>query len=130
MSAAVFSTSQAEAQYLEDDPRDPSRKLIRQVLGAVSEYERAMITLRLRAGRDRKRANGGYAGGGPAYGWRAVDGELEPVPEEQRVIETIRRRREAGWSWARIADELTAAGVPPARRGRWYPDSVRRVALR
>ena len=32
----VFSTSPAEASYLTDDPDDPSRKLIRQVLGAVS----------------------------------------------------------------------------------------------
>ena len=31
----VFSTSVAEAGYLNDDPDDPSRKLIRQVLGAV-----------------------------------------------------------------------------------------------
>ena len=33
----VFSTSAAEAGYLSDDPDDPSRKLIRQVLGAVAE---------------------------------------------------------------------------------------------
>ena len=48
MGAEVFSTSDAEQGYLQDDPSDPSRKLIRQVLGAVAEYERAMIRLRLR----------------------------------------------------------------------------------
>lgn len=31
----LFSTSAAESGYLADDPDDPSRKLIRQVLGAV-----------------------------------------------------------------------------------------------
>lgn len=48
----VYSTSSAEASYLTDDPEDPSRKLIRQVLGAVNEYERAMIALRLRSDGD------------------------------------------------------------------------------
>ena len=32
----VVSCSRAEADYLADDPNDPTRKLIRQVLGAVS----------------------------------------------------------------------------------------------
>jgi len=36
----VFSTSAGEAGYLTDNPDDPSRTLIRQILGAVSEYER------------------------------------------------------------------------------------------
>src|SRR5262249_30714080 len=55
----VFSTSTSEAAYLEDDPGDPSRKMIRQVLGAVAEYERSMIALRLRSGRARKAQGGG-----------------------------------------------------------------------
>jgi DNA invertase Pin-like site-specific DNA recombinase len=59
MGGEVFSTSSAEASYLTDDPDDPSRKLIRQVLGAVNEYERAMIALRLRSGRRKKHDNGG-----------------------------------------------------------------------
>ena len=59
------STSTAEAGYLGDDPDDPSRTLIRQVLGAVSQYERSMIALRLRSGRRRKAQHGGYAFGAP-----------------------------------------------------------------
>jgi DNA invertase Pin-like site-specific DNA recombinase len=82
MGAEVFSTSSAEASYLTDDPDDPSRKLIRQVLGAVNEYERAMIALRLRSGRRKKHDNGGYAYGSPPYGWRAVGRELAEDPEE------------------------------------------------
>ena len=72
----VFSTSPAEASYLTDDPDDPSRKLIRQVLGAVSEYERSMVTLRLRNGRRRKAQMGGYASGAPAFGFEAGSGDL------------------------------------------------------
>ena len=46
-SGELFSTAGGEAN-LHDDPEDPSRRLIRQVLGAVSEYERSMIALRPR----------------------------------------------------------------------------------
>ena len=57
----VYSTAGGEAGYLADDPEDPSRRLIRQILGAVSEYERSMIDLRLRSGRRHKKERGGYA---------------------------------------------------------------------
>ena len=74
--AKVFSTSPAEASYLTDDPDDPSRKMIRQVLGAVAEYERSMVVLRLRNGRRRKAQTGGYASGAPAFGYEARDKAL------------------------------------------------------
>src|SRR5437667_4834903 len=74
--ADLFSTSNAEGSYLTDDPDDPSRKLIRQVLGAVNEYERAMITLRLRSGRRRKHDNGGYAYGSQPFVLRAQGRKL------------------------------------------------------
>jgi DNA invertase Pin-like site-specific DNA recombinase len=35
---------------------DPTRKLLRQIMGAIAEYDRAMIVLKMRAARDRKRA--------------------------------------------------------------------------
>ncbi len=46
----VFSCAAGESEYLADDPSDPSRKLIRQILGSVAEYERSLIALRLRGG--------------------------------------------------------------------------------
>ena len=80
----LFTTAAGEAGYLTDDPDDPSRKLIRQVLGAVNEYERAMIVLRMKAGRRIKASRGGYAGfGSPAFGQRSIDKELVPDEAEQ-----------------------------------------------
>jgi DNA invertase Pin-like site-specific DNA recombinase len=93
MGADVFSTSSAEGSYLTDDPDDPSRKLIRQVLGAVNEYERAIIALRLRSGRRKKYDNGGYAFGSPPYGWRAVRRDLVEDPEEQAALARMRELR-------------------------------------
>lgn len=124
----VFSTAGGEQDYLVDDPDDPSRRLIRQVLGAVNEYERGMIRLRLRRGQQRKAEKGGYAGGRPRYGFRARDKELVPAPEERAVIERVRRMRRAGRSYRQIAAELEGEGIRPRSGGRWHPTMLARLA--
>ena len=123
----VFSTSTSEAAYLEDDPGDPSRKMIRQVLGAVAEYERSMIALRLRSGRVRKAQRGGFAGGTPPYGYAVVDRELVEVAEEQATLSRIRRDHSDGKSLRAIAETLTAEGVKPRRGRAWYPGVLARL---
>jgi DNA invertase Pin-like site-specific DNA recombinase len=125
--ADVVSCSQAEADYLTDDPNDPTRKLIRQVLGAVSEFERALIRLRLSRGRAAKAAQGGFAYGSPPFGYRAVSGELVKDRKEQVAIVLARRLRKRGLSLRQIAKELNAKGHKPRRGGIWHPGSVTRI---
>jgi len=126
----VFSTSPSEAAYLEDDPGDPSRKMIRQVLGAVAEYERSMIALRLRSGRARKARRGGFAGGAPPYGYAAVDGNLVEVAEEQATLARIRGDHHKGKSLRTIARTLNAEGVMPRRGRTWHPGVLARLVDR
>jgi DNA invertase Pin-like site-specific DNA recombinase len=126
----VFSASVAEAQFLVDDPGDPSRKLIRQVLGAVAEYERAMIRLRLRLGRRRKSEMGGYAFGAPPFGSRASDRKLIVDPEEQRTIARIRELRGSGASLRDVAAKLHSEGLRPKRGERWHPVVIQRILAR
>lgn len=131
MGAQVFSCSGAEGAYLSDDPDDPSRALIRQVLGAVSQYERSMIAMRLRAGRNRKRSNGGFGGGTPPFGWRNVEGVgLIEDQREQAVIRRIRALRDDGRTLTEIARQLEAEGSRSRQSERWHPESVRRVVAR
>lgn len=130
MGGEVHSTSAAEAGYLTDDPDDPSRKLIRQVLGAVSEYERSMISLRLRSGRRRKAEKGGFAYGSPPYGYRAEGGELVPEPAEQIALERIAEMQRGGLSLRAMAEALTAEGHKPRRSDRWHPEALRRIVGR
>ena len=127
----VYSSSVAEAGYLNDDPDDPSRKLIRQVLGAVSEYERSMINLRLRAGRRRKAEQGRYAFGSPPLGYRAEGKELTPHDEEQVVLKRIVDLHGQGASVRAIAAALTDAGYR-TKRGTttWHPTTVARIIAR
>ena len=127
---AVFSTSASEAEYLEDDPGDPSRKMIRQVLGAVAEYERSMIALRLHSGRARKAQRGGFAYGGPPYGYAALDGELVEVADEQATLARIRELYNEGKSYRAIAETLTAEGVKPRRGRAWHPGVLTRLVGR
>ena len=136
MGGDLFTTSAAEASYLTDDPDDPSRKLIRQVLGAVNEYERSMIRLRMRSGRARKRETGGYAGdGSPPYGHRADGGRLVPIPDEQAVLDRIRQMRAEGASLRVIGATLSAEGFSPRpsklrRHDGWAPETLRRIVAR
>lgn len=126
----LFSTSDAEQAFLSDDDEDPSRKMIRQVLGAVAEFERSMIALRLRNGRRRKHEQGGYAYGRPAYGSRAEDGTLVVVAEQREVIDTMRQLRKRGATLRQIAAALDADGVAgPTGRG-WSATAVQRALNR
>lgn len=129
LGAEVHSTASGEA-HLRDDPDDPSRRMIRQILGAVSEYERAMISLRLRRGRARKAADGGYAYGAPAFGTRAEDGELVAEEREQAALARMRELRDGGASLRAIAATLDEEGHEPKRGGRWHPQTVARALTR
>lgn len=125
----VYSCVPSEDALLRDDASDPGRKMIRQIMGAVAEYERAVIRLRLEAGIARKKASGGYAGGRPPYGSSAVNGELVAIPAEAEVISFIEGLRDEGLSYSSIASRLNAAGH--LRRGRpWHQEQVRRVLSR
>lgn len=125
----VYSTLPSEDVYLQDDPKDPTRKLIRQVLGAVADYERAMIRLRMTAGAARKKAAGGYAGGGVPFGYRVNPSthDLEPDPDEQKALEVIRALRAKDHSYRDIAKKLDAKGLPPRKGQHWHPYSIARV---
>jgi DNA invertase Pin-like site-specific DNA recombinase len=130
MSRTVCTTSAGEAGYLADDPNDPSRRLIRQILGAVNEYERHMIRLRLGAGRRRKAEQGGFAYGSPPFGSRAEGKTLVPDEDEQAALVRILDLRRHGTSLTAIAAILTEEGHRPKRSTRWHVESLRRVIAR
>lgn len=130
LGADIFTTSAAEAGYLTDDPDDPSRRLIRQVLGAVSEYERSMIKLRLAAGRRRKAELGGFAYGAPPYGLKSEAKQLVPDVAEAVTLERIRTLHAGGASLRGIAATLTAEGHAPRRGSRWHPETLRQIVRR
>lgn len=127
----LASVDRTEHASLEHSPDDPTRALVRRMLGSIAQYEREVIRLRLMAGRTRKALDGGYAGGAPRFGFAAVRGELVKVPAEQVTIRLILRLRAAGTSFRGICEELERRGIRSrASHGRWRPATIREICLR
>lgn len=106
---------------------DPTRVLVRQVLGAIAQYEKGVIRGRMVAGKVAKRAAGGYTGGAPRFGRRAESRELVPNPAELETIERATALRNDGHSLREIAQVLEAEGRPTKRGKRWHPVTLARL---
>lgn len=100
---------------------DPSRILMRQMLGAFFQYEKTLLVAKLKGARVRMRAATGSCEGRKPYGSR---------PGEAKVIHQIVTLRQAGTAIDTIAEMLNADGVKPRSGGQWYGSSVRNVLLR
>lgn len=128
----VFTATGGEV--LQEDPDDPARTLVRQVMGAVIEYEKRQAVKRMRDGRRAKQLAGRHAVGQYAYGYRG-DGkgrerDAAPDPNEQRTVAMIVAMRRDGRSYRQIAAALDEAELRPRRAQRWSAMSVRSVAER
>jgi len=122
-----------------DRDEDPSMKMLRTIMHAYAEFDRAVRNARTRAGMLRNQRNGRRQSAECPYGWTTdPDSELneydrpsgmQPVESEQRAIERMQTLREAGDSYRKICSTLTVEGYPP-RGANWHPASVRRILNR
>ena len=105
---------------------DPTRKLIRQVLGAVSEFEKAVIVAKLRAARARQRREHGRCEGRKPFGTKP--GEAEAV----ELLRQLRRKPKGGErrSFAAIARELNARRIPTRTGAPWRASTVGGILAR
>ena len=95
---------------------------------SAEHFRNREIWERLEQGRQAKASSGGYAGyGSPAFGQRAVNGELTDDPTECEVIELIRRHHKSGKSLQKIADWLNQQGYTTKRGQARQRISVKRV---
>jgi DNA invertase Pin-like site-specific DNA recombinase len=124
----VFSVDMGEV--LRDDVDDPIRTAMRQMVGVFGQLERAMIAKRLRDGRRFKSEQGGYAYGGPRFGFRGLGGELVPDAREQEILSRIKELHAEGASIRRIAAALEAEGLRPKRGEYWNPGTLSRIVAR
>jgi DNA invertase Pin-like site-specific DNA recombinase len=124
----VFTTTAGE---LEADEDDPTKILIRQILGVIAEFDHRNTVLKLHAARRIKAANGGFAGGTPRFG-RSVVGhgkssEYVVNEEEAQTVLDIQRLRSCGYSFQQIADHLNRNRILTKRSKQWYPTTVKRT---
>lgn len=100
---------------------DPTKTLIRQVLGAVSQFEKAVLVMKLRASRDRKSREAG----------RRIEGQ-KPFGELPGEATTLARMRELHRKrphrqrrgYAAIARILDEEGRRPRRASTWSRQAV------
>jgi DNA invertase Pin-like site-specific DNA recombinase len=98
---------------------DPTRKLLRQVMGGVAEYEKTMIVLKLRAARERSKAKTGRCEGRKPYGY--YEGEPD-------VIDRMKALRAEKLPYDGIADQLNAEGCRTRTAGKqWFGAAVSRI---
>jgi DNA invertase Pin-like site-specific DNA recombinase len=107
--------SVAEPDLLKDDP---SRKLMRQIFGAIAEYEKTMIVLKLRGARVRTKAKTGRCEGAKPYG---------ELAGERDVLDRMKALRAEGLGFDRIAAKLNEQGIKPRRGARWWGLTVNNI---
>jgi site-specific DNA recombinase len=106
----------------------PEAILLRRMLDAVAEYERALISARTKAALAAKKRRGQRGPGSVPYGKRlAADGEtLEDEPSEAAVVRRIIDAFDNGSRVSAIVRGLEAEGVPPRGAG-WHRTTVVRI---
>lgn len=104
-----------------DDPDAATRTLIRQVLGAVAQYDKTVTVWKLRAARQRIRRRTGRCEGRKPFG--ALEGE-------QETLKLMRRLRDGGNGFGAVATALNEQGLPSRTGRQWTGSVVRRILMR
>jgi DNA invertase Pin-like site-specific DNA recombinase len=97
---------------------DPTRTLMRQVLGAFSEYERSIIVLKLRGARQRMKKKSGRCEGRKPYGKTLA---------ERETIQRMKVLRSGWYFYEEIAAALDSEGLPPRSGRSWNAIVVNRI---
>lgn len=125
----LHSTNSAETEVL--DPHfagDPMRTAMRQMVGIFNQLERATIQGRLDSGLHAKARIGGWTGGRPPFGYRAVNGDLEIIDACRAPIARAFQMDTHGVDLSTIASTL--AREYPDLCGRWNHVYVRRILVK
>ena len=114
----VFSADQGQMIDMAADgvDVDPTRILIRQIMGALAQWEKTNLVRKLRTARKRKRDAGIHCEGALPYG---------STPTEKIIKQTMNQLHSAGLSWAVIAVHLNQNGWKTRRGYYWNAESVR-----
>lgn len=101
--------------------QDPSRVLMRQIFGAIAQWEKAMIVMKLRGARQRKKARDGKCEGQAAFGTK---------PGEAHVLAEMNGMSKSGMTCREIAYHLDELGMKPRSGSRWSPGTISKILAR
>lgn len=100
---------------------DPSRKLMRQIMGAFGEYEKSMIVVKLRGSRLRAKLRRGSCEGQKPYGF---------YPGEAAILQRIEGLYATGATATAIAKTLREEGRKTRNDRDWLQPTVSKILKR
>lgn len=119
--AGVAVIEASSGENLADGSADPSRDLIRHILGAIAQYDKRVTVLKLQAARQRIRRSGQRCEGRKPFGHR------EGEPAALRRLQTLRA---AGLTLRAIAQALNAEAIPSRSGKPWKAGTVHALLKR
>ena len=112
---------------------DPSRVLVRQIFGAIAQYDKAMITIKLRGARQRIKAHGRHPGAkkyspDPKLN-RTAEGRKPygHYPGESAVLAEIMAYRRTFFTADSIAANLNGQGITTRNGKPWIGSTIRKI---
>ncbi|WP_242263817.1 MULTISPECIES: recombinase family protein [Bacillus cereus group] len=110
---------------------DPNDFLVNGMLELLDQYQRLEISLKLSRGRKKKAEQGGYAGGGVMFGYRANKGQkvLEVDAEKAVVVRRLFELRYffRHWSLSQLAERLNVEGYRTEKGKQFTKVQVKRM---
>ena len=100
---------------------DPSRKLMRQIMGAFHEYEKQMIVVKLRGARQRSKTKRGRCEGRKPFGH---------YPGETETLKRMKELSASGMTATDIAATLRVEGRKTRNGGEWLQPTVSKILNR
>jgi DNA invertase Pin-like site-specific DNA recombinase len=114
----VFSADQGALIDMANDEVDPTRKLIRQIIAALAEWEKSQLVLKLRVARERKRKLTGRCEGVLPYGRTGA---------ERATLETIRQWQRQKMSLTDIVYWLNKGGIKTRMGREWTKNNLNQM---
>lgn len=114
----VFSADQGQLIDMADNSGDPTRVLIRQLLGALAQWEKSVLVMKMKAARDRIKATGKQCEGNKPYGY---------YPGEETIKKLIVNLRNSNISFRSIADMLNTEKFKTRTGNPWGAGSVHNI---
>jgi len=106
----VFAADQGHLIDMAENGGDPTRVLIRQIMGALAQWEKTMLVQKLAKARARVKAKTGRCGGRLPYG---------SGPNEKPVLDWLKLTWQPGQTLQNVADALNSAGFRMRNGKQW-----------
>lgn len=111
--------------------KDPSDFLINGLMELLDAYQRLEISMKLSRGRSKKAAQGGYAGGRAAFGYKAKKGQ-KVIEVNKAQANTVRRlfdirEQNPNWTLTEMAIQMNQEGFTTQQGKQFTKVQVKRI---